>query len=131
MVTVIGWQLWWKWCLLWGWWGGGGVCDGGDNDDDDGGSGWGDGGDDDEDGNGGDGDGACGGDGVEDLIHWPPGMLWSDCWAVFQTHTKEHVLVMELCSEGSVYDMINKPEYYFGFPESELLVFLQDFGKQS
>lgn len=43
-----------------------------------------------------------------------------------ETHSKEKILIMEFCSEGSVYDMLNKPEYLFGFPELEYLVFIQD-----
>lgn len=35
---------------------------------------------------------------------------------------------MELCSEGSVYDLLNKPENAYGFAEPKFVVFFNDFG---
>lgn len=33
---------------------------------------------------------------------------------------------MEYCSGGSLYAMLDKPKYAFGFPEEEFLIVLQD-----
>ena len=35
---------------------------------------------------------------------------------------------MELCSEGSVHDLLVKPDYSHGFPESRYYTFILDFG---
>jgi len=47
---------------------------------------------------------------------------------IAQTRTKEKVLVMELCTEGSVHDLLTKPEYAHGLPEAEYVAFLFDLG---
>jgi len=36
---------------------------------------------------------------------------------------------MEMCSEGSVYDLLCRPENFYGFPESQFAEFFKDFGK--
>jgi len=36
---------------------------------------------------------------------------------------------MELCSEGSVYDLLCRPENFYGFPEMQFVEFFADFGK--
>lgn len=37
-----------------------------------------------------------------------------------------HVLVMQYCSEGTLYRMLSKPEHTFGLEEDEFLIFLRD-----
>jgi TANK-binding kinase 1 len=44
-----------------------------------------------------------------------------------ESHTKENVLIMELCSEGSVYDLLCRPENAHGFPEIQFVDFFRDF----
>jgi len=46
-----------------------------------------------------------------------------------QSHTQEHVLITELCSEGSVYDMLCRPENFYGFPEAQFVEFFANFSK--
>ena len=36
---------------------------------------------------------------------------------------------MELCSEGSVYDLLCRPENFYGFPETQFVEFFADFGE--
>jgi len=36
---------------------------------------------------------------------------------------------MELCSEGSVYDLLRRPENFYGFPETQFVEFFADFCK--
>lgn len=40
--------------------------------------------------------------------------------------TGNDVIVMEFCSGGSLYSMLDKPKYAFGFPEEEFLIVLHD-----
>uniref|UniRef100_K1RCR0 Inhibitor of nuclear factor kappa-B kinase subunit epsilon n=1 Tax=Magallana gigas TaxID=29159 RepID=K1RCR0_MAGGI len=40
--------------------------------------------------------------------------------------TGNDVIVMEYCSGGSLYSMLDKPKYAFGFPEEEFLIVLHD-----
>ncbi|KAL3852400.1 hypothetical protein ACJMK2_016051 [Sinanodonta woodiana] len=40
--------------------------------------------------------------------------------------TGARVLIMEYCSGGSVQTMLEEPEYAFGFPESEFIIFIGD-----
>ncbi|KAK3587551.1 hypothetical protein CHS0354_004837 [Potamilus streckersoni] len=40
--------------------------------------------------------------------------------------TGSRVLIMEYCAGGSVQTMLEKPEYAFGFPESEFMIFIGD-----
>lgn len=42
---------------------------------------------------------------------------------------KQKVLVMELCSGGSLLNLLEEPENVFGLPESEFLIVLQCVGK--
>jgi len=37
---------------------------------------------------------------------------------------------MELCSEGSVYDLLCRPENFYGFSETQFVEFFADFGKR-
>jgi len=39
------------------------------------------------------------------------------------------VLIMELCSEGSVYDLLCRPENFYGFSETQFVEFFADFSK--
>ncbi|XP_062522503.1 serine/threonine-protein kinase TBK1-like [Corticium candelabrum] len=41
--------------------------------------------------------------------------------------TRNDVIVMELCAGGSLYNVLEKPENYYGLEESEYLRFLRDF----
>ena len=43
---------------------------------------------------------------------------------MFQGGTNHEVLVMEYCSGGSLYNMLEQPHYAYGFPEEEFLLFL-------
>ena len=36
---------------------------------------------------------------------------------------------MEYCSGGSLYNMLEQPQYAYGFPEDEFLLFLSHTGK--
>ena len=36
---------------------------------------------------------------------------------------------MEYCSGGSLYNMLEQPQYVYGFPEDEFLLFLSHTGK--
>lgn len=36
---------------------------------------------------------------------------------------------MEYCSGGSLYSMLEQPQYAYGFPETEFLLFLRHIGK--
>ena len=36
---------------------------------------------------------------------------------------------MELCSEGSVYDLLSRPENFYGFPETQFIGFFADFSE--
>ncbi|XP_061195417.1 serine/threonine-protein kinase TBK1-like [Saccostrea echinata] len=40
--------------------------------------------------------------------------------------TGNDVIIMEYCSGGSLYSMLDKPKYSFGFPEEEFLIALHD-----
>ncbi|WAR25921.1 TBK1-like protein [Mya arenaria] len=42
-----------------------------------------------------------------------------------ETSTGNEVLVMEYCSGGSLYSMLEQPQYAYGFPETEFLLFLK------
>ncbi|KAL4226441.1 hypothetical protein ACF0H5_014424 [Mactra antiquata] len=42
-----------------------------------------------------------------------------------ESATGNEVLVMEYCSGGSLYSMLEQPQYAYGFPESEFLLFLR------
>ncbi|XP_060598323.1 serine/threonine-protein kinase TBK1-like isoform X3 [Ruditapes philippinarum] len=42
-----------------------------------------------------------------------------------ETVTGNEVLVMEYCSGGSLYTMLEQPQYAYGFPETEFLLFLR------
>lgn len=46
-----------------------------------------------------------------------------------ESHGSDRVLIMELCTGGSVFNMLEDPENAFGFPEDEYLVFLSDITK--
>ena len=48
---------------------------------------------------------------------------------LFQTTSGHEVLVMEYCSGGSLYNMLEQPQYAYGFPEDEFLLFLSHTGK--
>ena len=43
---------------------------------------------------------------------------------LFKTTSGHEVLVMEFCSGGSLYNMLEQPQYAYGFPEEEFLLFL-------
>ena len=36
---------------------------------------------------------------------------------------------MEICSEGSVSDLLSRPENFYGFPEAHFVGFFADFGE--
>jgi len=55
--------------------------------------------------------------------------LLNACVLFLQSHTQERVLITELCSEGSVYDLLCRPENFYGFPETQFVEFFFDFGK--
>lgn len=46
-----------------------------------------------------------------------------------ESHGNDRVLIMELCTGGSVYKMLEDPENAYGFPEDELIIFLRDITK--
>jgi TANK-binding kinase 1 len=46
-----------------------------------------------------------------------------------QTSTNSKVLIMELCTGGSLYNMLDNPENAFGIPENEFFNVLNDVGK--
>ncbi|XP_062584069.1 serine/threonine-protein kinase TBK1-like [Saccostrea cucullata] len=43
-----------------------------------------------------------------------------------EVNTGNDVIIMEYCSGGSLYAMLDKPKYSFGFPEEEFLIVLHD-----
>jgi len=47
---------------------------------------------------------------------------------ILQTRTKETVLVMELCSEGSLQKILGEPENVFGLAEESFVDFFSQFG---
>ena len=47
----------------------------------------------------------------------------------FQTTSGHEVLIMEYCSGGSLYNMLEQPLYAYGFPEEEFLLFLSHTSK--
>jgi TANK-binding kinase 1 len=44
--------------------------------------------------------------------------------------TRNDVIVMELCAGGSLYNVLEKPENYYGLEESEFLHFMKDLSTQ-
>lgn len=54
------------------------------------------------------------------------GFNFNEANAILQIGTGNDVIVMEYCSGGSLYSMLDKPKYAFGFPEEEFLIVLHD-----
>ena len=56
------------------------------------------------------------------------GLINSRLFTVSQTTTLNYVVIMEICSGGSLFNVIEKPENYYGLEEKEFLRFLSDTG---
>jgi len=46
-----------------------------------------------------------------------------------QSHTKDTVLLMELCNEGSLQKMLSEPQHVFGLRETLFVSFFLQFGQ--
>lgn len=66
----------------------------------------------------------------EPKLAWAFYHIWNDLsqYIWLQSHTKDRVLIMEMCSEGSVYDLLCRPENAFGFSETLFIGFFNDLG---
>ena len=47
---------------------------------------------------------------------------------VFQTYVHSHVLIMDLCTGGSLYNILDDPENAYGLDETEFVNVLRDVG---
>ena len=47
---------------------------------------------------------------------------------MFQSQSKEKVIIMELCQGGSLYSLLEEPENSYGVSEDEFLTILKDIG---
>ena len=47
---------------------------------------------------------------------------------VFQLTSRAQVIVMVYCQGGSLYTLLEQPQYGFGFPDEEFLTFLDHIG---
>ena len=45
---------------------------------------------------------------------------------LFQTHTNASVLIMELCTEGSLLDLLQKPENIYGLKDGDVVAVIKD-----
>lgn len=52
-------------------------------------------------------------------------------YAFFQSNTRTKVIIMELCTGGSLFNMLDNPENAFGIPEKEFFNVLIDIGECS
>jgi len=46
-----------------------------------------------------------------------------------QSQGNDRVLIMELCTGGSLFKILEEPENAFGFDEEEFVIFLRDISK--
>ena len=52
------------------------------------------------------------------------------CTLCVQATTRNDVIIMELCAGGSLYNVLEKPENYYGLEETEFLRFVKDLSNQ-